>query len=160
MLRRINERIEDREAGFSLIELLVAIIIIGILSAIAIPMFLSQRQKAVDTAAKSDVSTIGKEIATVFVDTAPTSVTIKIENNHYWMTAEGTTVKDQDLGAASDGVVLGSTDGKATALSGTTISRDDWCIYVTAENGQQKNWQYSATGGLKQGTCKNVNGGE
>lgn len=158
MLRRINERIGDREAGFSLIELLVAIIIIGILSAIAIPMFLSQRQKAVDTAAKSDVSTIGKEIATVFVDTAPKSVTIEIKDNHYRMTAEGTSVSDQDLGAASDGVVVGSAGGKATAFGTGGISRDDWCIYVTAENGQQKNWQYSATGGLKQGTCKNVEG--
>lgn len=44
-----------RHDGFTLVELLVVILIIGILAAIAVPVFLNQRSKGYDAQAKSDL---------------------------------------------------------------------------------------------------------
>ena len=68
MLARIRKAMKDKEEGFTLIELLVVMIIIGILAAIAIPVFLSQRQKGYDASVKSDLRTIANELESYNTD--------------------------------------------------------------------------------------------
>jgi type IV pilus assembly protein PilA len=137
MLARVHKAMEKRDEGFTLIELLVVIIIIGILAAIAIPVFLNQRKKGYDAASKSEL----KSISTAEESYATANNGKYSDNSAGELKAEG---YNQSVPYTDKGGLVVS----------VTASADAWCAVVTNSAATDVTWaQSSTTGAPAKGTC-------
>jgi len=137
MLARIRKMQEENEGGFTLIELLVVIIIIGILAAIAIPVFLRQREKGWDAAVKSDLR-----------NAATAEETYLTDNGSY----------TQDVTALESAGFKPSADSNYTTSFTTSFSvpkmsgGSSYCIQGTSASSNVFHYD-SSNGGLGTGAC-------
>ena len=118
MLSRIRKA-EQSDKGFTLIELLVVVIIIGILSAIAIPTFLKQREKGWDKAMKSDLRNNALKMEEYLDDNGAYPTAGTLPTGDYAFKTSGNVTSIAIKSATATGFCLDAVSGKLTGTTGT-----------------------------------------
>jgi len=141
MLTKLRRRAES-EKGFTLIELLVVILIIGILAAIAIPAFLNQRNKAYDSAAKSNLRTA-----------ATAEETYATDNNGSYATD---TLSSTDTGALA---TIEPSLKNAPFVTATGNGTTGYTLVATSAGNGGDVFTYIASNGTVTRSCSGTGGG-
>ncbi len=133
MFSTLRKRLRNEEKGFTLIELLVVVVILGILTAIAVPSYLSLRGRSESVKNKSNVRSIIPTIEQFYAD----------QNPGTYVGMDLATLKtnyDQALNVAN-----------YTLASLTTT---DYCVQSPAPGGDVNvTWHYIPGTGLVTGNC-------
>jgi prepilin-type N-terminal cleavage/methylation domain-containing protein len=133
-LTRHRDRVKNGEEGFTLIELLVVVIIIGILAAIAIPVYIGVQNNAKDSAVKSDLGNAKTAVVAYYTEN-PTATTTPA-------------LSDAVLGEF--GYSKGADTVQPTFKTGSTAA--DFCVQASS-TATGSVFHVSSTGGVTNGPC-------
>lgn len=119
----------------------VAIMVAGMLAAIAIPVFLNQQQQAQAATARADAATLGAEIAAYAVDSGTTPV-VSANDGSYVLSSPGNATVTVPI---AQGVGLGE----------FTTDESDFCVstVISDSSGSSSWFSYSSWAGSQDGAC-------
>ena len=129
------QKLRGSSKGFTLIELMIVIAIIGILAAIAIPNFISYRNKSFCSATESDANNIAAALADYYA--IPTHISLQTDITGAKPTGLGLTLSGANTGTVSgniDAIVITVTDGSGRCPTDyQTANTDIWTAVSIVE---------------------------
>jgi type IV pilus assembly protein PilA len=151
VLQQLKERRHSDEEGFTLIELMVVVLIMGILMAIAIPTFLSTRGSANDASAKSNATNAFTNEKSYYASNSQFAVANTattgdaLDSSLPWGPAEGTGAVDGNVEADASAISPSTTDNAMIIYS---LSKSGDCFYILdVEGASSSEIGYAATSG-------------
>jgi type IV pilus assembly protein PilA len=156
-------RSKKGDEGFTLIELLVVVVIIGVLVAIAVPVYLNYRKGAADKSAQSDVRGAVSAVEQFYTDNGNKLPTATAGTNSgqtggvtlLTLTMTGTGVSTQTINLSDKtqlGFVPDATNGTYVLCGNNTGGSGKWYVYNSAVGGSVQGSTPSAA--LDLTTCK------